>query len=634
VWAPKEQNWERRKATATVYWVNAAWRFPQPATVRAGMQHPLTTVLTRASGEPISGWIVRYEVLEGPPAQFGARGETAIEVRTDGAGRAIAEILPRSMEPGITAVKVQVIRPGTSRGELPQMVVGQGVTPIQWTTPGLIVRALGSSTIAADGAVAYRVEVTNNGDLVTRGVELSFTPPPGVSFLNSTPAAQVFGQRLAWRMGDLPPRTTSVVELNCRASQAGSIRSTFIATSADQLRHEDTAVTEVRVNALSVRMNGPEAVPVGSEARFEIDVTNTGNVPLTNVTASDSFDPGLAHAGGQRSPLVRSIAPSIAPGQTERFAVTFTITQPGLQCHRLDVTADGSQAAAARGCVTGTAPLAAPPQLTVRVVGPATRRAGELADYSIEVRNAAAAPASSVELSVNWSGTLQVEQASQGAESDAATSRTRWRIAQLAGGESVTRRLQFRCLNPDERAIVRAVVTSQQTSSVMHEAVTAILPGIAAAPAPAPGSSPPRPLPGSAAPPAPTARPPAAEGTLKITASALATPISVNGATTYVITVLNDRPTADQELALSVQVEGDGLAITRIPGSPVAALRSSPSSVDFTPVRQVFAGEQLPPYRIEVQGVRPGRHKLRLTVTSAQSPGGIVAEAETTVTGP
>jgi uncharacterized repeat protein (TIGR01451 family) len=632
VWAPKEQNWERRKATATVYWVNAAWRFPPPATVRAGVRHPLTTVLTRASGEPISGWIVRYEVLEGPPAQFGARGETAIEVRTDGAGRAIAELLPRTMEPGITAVKVQVIRPGTSRGDLPQMIVGQGVTPIQWTTPGLVVRALGSSTIAADGAIGYRVEVTNNGDLLTRSVELSFTPPPGVAYLNSTPPAQAFGQRLAWRMGDLPPRTTSVVELNCRASQAGSIRSTFIATGADQLRAEDTAVTEVRVNALSVRMNGPEVVAVGGEARFEIDVTNTGGVPLTNVTASDTFDPGLSHAGGERSPLVRTIAGALAPGQTERFAISFIVTQAGRQCHRLDVTADGGQAAAARGCITGTAPVASPPQLTVRVTGSATQRAGELAEYAIEARNTSSAPATNVDLVVSWVPTLQVEQASPGGDPDPAARRIRWRVAQLAPGETVSRRLQFRCLNLDERATVRAVIASQQTSSVMHEAVTAILPGIAA-PEP-PGPVPPRTFPSTPAPPAPPVQPPAAAGTLKITASAQADPILLNGTTTYVITVRNERPLADQDLALSVQVEGDGLAIVKVPGSPVPALRTSATSVDFTPVRQVFAGEQLNPYRIEIQGLRPGRHKLRITATSALAPTGVVAEAETTVTPP
>src|SRR5262245_57472223 len=177
VWAPKEQNWDLRKATATIYWVDAAWRFPPSVSARAGQPHLLTTVVTRANGEPINGWIARYEVLDGPPAALSRNGARIAEVRTDGAGRASAEVFPSSAEPGITAVGVQIIRPGTGRGELPQMVVGQGTVGVQWTTPGLTVRALGTSTVAADGAVAYRVELTNGGDLTTHNVGLSFTPP-------------------------------------------------------------------------------------------------------------------------------------------------------------------------------------------------------------------------------------------------------------------------------------------------------------------------------------------------------------------------------------------------------------------------------------------------------------------------
>ena len=71
--------------------------------------------------------------------------------------------------------------------------------------------------------------MTNSGDLVTHGAALSYTPPAGITVLNSTPAAEVFGQRLQWRLGDLPPGTTSVVELNCRASVAASVRSAFLA---------------------------------------------------------------------------------------------------------------------------------------------------------------------------------------------------------------------------------------------------------------------------------------------------------------------------------------------------------------------------------------------------------------------
>ena len=54
-----------------------------------------------------------------------------------------------------------------------------------------------------------------------------------------------------------------------------------------------------------------------------------------------------AHA--RRGAVRWDVAKTLAPGQTERFAVSFIVTQPGRQCHRLDVTADGGQAAAVRG---------------------------------------------------------------------------------------------------------------------------------------------------------------------------------------------------------------------------------------------------------------------------------------------
>ena len=282
VWTPKEQNWNQRKATATIYWVDASWRLPPSATARAGQPYPLTTVLTRTNGDPIAGWIVRYEVVEGPPAAF-ARGLVAIEVRSDAAGRATAELLPTSPGAGITAVRVQIIRPGVRPGES-QMIVGQGTVGVQWTTPGLSDGAIGTSAALADGAIGYRVELTNGGDLPTHNVTLSYTPPTGVSVLNSNPPFQVFGQRLEWRVGNLPPGGTSVVELNCRAAVPGSIRSSFVATSTEVPRVEHQVLTNVRTNALVVKMTGPESVEVGREAKFLVDVTNTGP------TAADERD--------------------------------------------------------------------------------------------------------------------------------------------------------------------------------------------------------------------------------------------------------------------------------------------------------------------------------------------------------
>lgn len=626
VWAPKEMNWDRRKATATIYWVDAAWRLPQSSQASAGRPHPLTTVLTRSGGDPINGWLVRYEVLDGPPATF-LRGGTSLEVRSDGAGRAVAEIVPSSPEPGITTVRVQVIRPA-ARGDLPQMVVGQGIVGVHWTTPGLSVRALGSSSVSADGTLAYRVEVTNSGDQPTHNVALSFTPPTGVSILNGTPAPQQFGQRFEWRLGDLPPGTGRTVELNCRATVPGAIHSSFVATSTEVPKAEGRIVTNVNVNALQVKMTGPESVEVGREAKFLVDVTNVGSTRLTNVTAKDIFDPGLAHAGGEQSPLVRALPGPLEPGQTDRFAISFIVTQPGFHCHRLDVTADGGHAAGARGCVTGTAPVISTPQLSVRIAGPASQRVGEIASYSVEIRNSASGAATGVQAVVNWGPGLELIEASAGHEDEPLRQTTRWRFPQLAGGETITLQLNMRCLSPaPQGAGVRATVSSQQTSSVTSQASTIVQPGPAASAQPGPSSPPPSPQPSPlpAGPSPPT-------GSLRITASALANPLAVNDATAFLINVINERGVPDRDVAISIQALGSGLSI-RVPlSTPTPVTAASQTAIDFAPIRELRPGESLTaPYRLEIRGLSPGQHTVQVRAHSALSPEPVTTETRIVV---
>ena len=49
--------------------------------------------------------------------------------------------------------------------------------------------------------IGYRVEVTNNGDQTTHNVALSYTPPTGVGFLNST-SPHTYTERLrSFRQG-------------------------------------------------------------------------------------------------------------------------------------------------------------------------------------------------------------------------------------------------------------------------------------------------------------------------------------------------------------------------------------------------------------------------------------------------
>ena len=618
VWAPKEHNWERRQTTATIYWVDARWQFPQPATSRAGQKVTLQTVVTRSGGAPVAGWIVRYDVAEGPEAAFTVRGDTSIEVKTDAAGRATVELLPRAMQPGITVVNVQVIRPATGRGDLPQMVVGQGQTAVTWSTPGLGVSAIGPSSVASDGTISYRVEVTNNGDMPTDGVTLSYTPPTGVTLLNSSPPAQAFGQRYVWRIGDLEPRSATVIEINCRAAVAADIHSVFRAESGDSLTAEGRATTRVQANYLSVRMTGPDAVEVGREAKFLVDITNNGPTALREVVASDAFDPGLSFVGGGASPIRKALERPLGPGETQKIALAFIVTLPGRHSHRLSVTAEGGHADGARAVVTGiaaAAPAAVPPKLDVRITGPSTRRVGEIAEYFIDVTNSGSSAATDVLIQAQYAASLEFDRASSNGRTDDLVRRTtQWQVGDLAAGKTIRKQLHCRCKSPDEAgALVRVTVAAQQVKEAQPaEARTVIAPDPMGA--------------------RPSVAPPAAGG-LKVMVGDLFDPIMIGGKTTIVVSVTNERTVADENVAIAVEVS-DGLKITGGSG-PTAIARVAPDgrSAEITPVAEIMPGETLV-YKIDCSGLAAGKHTARATIKSTRTPTGVTGTSETTVNRP
>ena len=63
--------------------------------------------------------------------------------------------------------------------------------------------------------------------------------------------------------------------------------------------------------------------------------------------------------------------------------------------------------------------------------------------------------------------------------------------------------------------------------------------------------------------------------------------------------------------------------------SPTPVATASATAIDFAPLREMRPGEQLlTPYRLEVRGLKPGSHKLRVIATSGLSPAGAATEAE------
>jgi hypothetical protein len=128
--------------------------------------------------------------------------------------------------------------------------------------------------------------------------------------------------------------------------------------------------------------------------------------------------------------------------------------------------------------------------------------------------------------------------------------------------------------------------------------------------------------------------PPAAapgSGALKITATAQANPIALETTTTVLIFVTNERNVADRDVALSVQAVDDGISL-RAGVTPTPVVATSAAAIDFGAIREMRPGEQLTtPYRLEVRGLKPGPHRIRVTATSSLSPTGTTAETELVV---
>ena len=98
------------------------------------------------------------------------------------------------------------------------------------------------------------------------------------------------------------------------------------------------------------------------------------------------------------------------------------------------------------------------------------------------------------------------------------------------------------------------------------------------------------------------------------------------------IFVTNERTATDRDVALSVQALDDGLALRAAGTNPTPVVASSAAAVDFAPIREMRPGEQLPtPFRIEVRGLKPGPHRIRVNAAGGLGAVGTATETEIVV---
>lgn len=430
VWSPDAEGWDKRRKTTTIHWIDAVWKLPECKSVLAGSEHEMVVnVRKESNGDPVEGWVAEFEVLPNgamagflpvPTAAMTAPGQPAVQltsravVKTDANGDARIILRQPSDQtgPGVTQVKVTLVRPENVIGTREKLKVAETVASINWSAPALTVRAEGPTTSGLRGEFVYSVLVSNPGDLPAENAQLLIVAPNNLELLTGTPSPTQYGAQWAWNLGTLAPGAAPVrVDISARAIAPGNARTCFLATSTNVPRQAEACVeTKIEVACLGFSfLQTPTDVRVGEQANFRFRVSNECLQPLTNVAVEADFDPGLSFPG-QPTP-VGLPAFNLGVGESKEVELPLEVIAAGPQCLRVGVTADGGHTVKAQTCVNS---IDVPrPSMDIRLEGPAMIRRNVETPFTITVINTGNVPIPASQLFGRFSNELLPVQASQ-----------------------------------------------------------------------------------------------------------------------------------------------------------------------------------------------------------------------------
>ncbi len=630
--APKAAAWDKRRESTVIHWVDGVWAVPVPTLATAGTVHPMTTRVNRSSdGTGVKDWQVRYTILGGAPAEFAPTGSQTAFATTNETGEATAQLrqIAGRFEPGTTQVRVDVIRPAMF-GQ-PELQVESGVTSVTWSAPALTLRAIGPRNAGTNEAFNYRIEVSNPGDQVSRGVVVRTQDFGGnVEFISSTPKPTQYGNRYEWQLGDIPPGAgPAVINIQLKSMSPGNVSMCYeVESLTDGLQTEACAQTEVSAPCIGLEIEGPTTVNVGQEADFEILIVNQCNEPLNNLELVVNYDNGLL-ATGLGNPI-RFPIQQLRFGEPRKVPLTFEALQPGQRCFRFTVTADGGHTADGERCLDAVIPVDA--RLGIKVEGNAQTTAGQPAQVRGTVFNSGNSPLENVVVTVRQSDSLQISQVTDAYPRGMLGRDMAFNIGRLDPGQEAAVVVEYSAIAQDPNAFSEMTVTSS-TGSASDTGRFGINVGQARGPVGIPRDN--RPLgggsngggpdtgslPGNGAQPGDVVRP-SQVGDLVIDVRSLSQEIQVGELVTFEFFVTNDRQIPDQRVLLSMLIP-PGLEYHDFDptegGLPIVS-RNGFNEFRLEERREMRPGERLR-FTMTMRATEPGVPTFEVQGTSANTAG-------------
>jgi uncharacterized repeat protein (TIGR01451 family) len=222
----------------------------------------------------------------------------------------------------------------------------------------------------------FAYELTPRAVACAGNVVVTDQIPAGATFVRSEPKAEVVGNTLVWKLGDMDPGQTIPIKVWVRADREGDLTGCATVSADPRL----CAKTFVGKPVLAVDKTGPEVAQLNSDVAYNIVVANRGTAVAKNVVVTDDVPDGLSHASGQKQ-LTFPVG-DLAPNQSKSIPVTLKAAQRGKFCNKASAVAANVPKVSDEVCTT-----VVQPGLKIAKTGVKEIIINKIAKYEIKVTN-------------------------------------------------------------------------------------------------------------------------------------------------------------------------------------------------------------------------------------------------------
>jgi uncharacterized repeat protein (TIGR01451 family) len=449
--------------------------------------------------------------------------------------------------------------------------------PVDPPTPVVAIRVRVPACAAVGQELEYHICVENCSEAAAHHVIVRNPIPAHARFVRARPEPTSREPELVWQLGTLGPCECREIVLVLSPTGTGDVKD----CARVQFEHGQCVCTKIARPSIALRKCGPTQAVINETLAFQLTVSNTGPVKVTNVTITDYLPDGLEHASGKKQ-MFWEIG-TLAPGQCRTVEYQAVARKPGRWCNKAVASAAGGLSESAENCL-----VVAEARLTLSKTGPAQRYVNLPATYQITVTNAGTLPLANVMLVDPVPPRMTFVSATHGGQ--LAGSEVRWLVGELPPGQSRTVDVALRATDAG-RVCNRATATAERGLSAQAEACTEFV-GVSA---------------------------------LLLELVDTVDPVEVGNETSYVILVRNQGTTPATGVRVDVQVP-DALAVIRVTGP--ADHRKEGQRIEYFPL--TIPPQETLRYTVYAKALRPGDVRCKVELRSDQLTRGAVYEEEST----